>query len=1493
MKEKPKIKIKLPTWQRVLRISVNSFIYFVLGILILLIIAFSITQTSVFKDWLRDTIVEELNSAMNGEISIGKIEGTIFTSIILKNTLVTQNDDTVLSAEHIEVKTSPLKLLFKVIYLRKIEIRNTAVYLKGDSTGTLNISKLFAPSEKEEIDTVKSEFPFAFEVAELQLSEVGFSLQQYDKINSTAEYASINTADLRINDISLRLSAFADINKKTFQLGIKEFSFNPNFTFFNLRSLSGDFFVTSNGVLVSNLNVSTEESDISINAGINQINFFDEFTVEELGNAPLRIQIEAERFSFDDLSTFINDLNILKGKVSLELSADGSLNNLAIDQLTLGFLNTKIQLKGNLYNALNVNDFSIQADLSGSVIDPADPAKLLPSESLPDYSDFGVITFDTLTFTGNPVDFNTIISLRTDKGSDISGFANLNLKEKVKKYDIDLSTRNFDVSAFAGLKTSLNSNLKMKGEGFSPDEMNSNISIISVRSTIGDSYLEDLKLFTIAENGKIESNIELALDSASTFNLVSTFDFSELQDPSYNLEIVSRNLNIGKIISEDELESRFNFELQAEGKGFDPDSLDLFMFMNIHDSYIYEFDIDSTAIIVDIRRNDNGRKIINVISDIADLTISGQYSISTLTDVITAEIQLLQKSFIERYSFLLPEREPGETILTDESKKLLQLEVLSLDYLVDFKDFLTLRFNSSEIEIDGSITGKILATEDSVAFSSRLDINYFKYWNNVDLFFLTRTRLDFDLWNKIQDGSFENVSAYLFFRSNRLYAGSNFYDIGLRTEINDDAVSIAFNSRLEDYLSFRLNGILDVDDEQKTLVTSFDSLIVSYNNLQIYNSENILLGYKNEMFDFNKFKLEIANGHISLDGKFGLSGDGLMNINSQNIEWREIGREVMGIDDATNFDSQINMDGQLKGNFSDPRLLMNISLSDLTYQGKNLGTILSDLDYRNSQLYTEVKFIDSLRTTEFPKLKISGNIPLNFANDLDDSPHYDELDVKIIAEKFDLASLGNAVPSLNDLKGELNINIDVKGKLDNPDFKGNMNIANSSFVLEVNNLRYDFETNVLFNVDEIQIESIYLSNVIGTKYGGTLRGGGEIQLDKFSIANVDLKVRGDLKVLDRISREVNPLVYGDLAIQTDGDIHLTMDRYSTFIDIPINVTVADVNFQLLQTAYQNTSGFIYRFVHYGDTLDYRETSLDSLIRVTEQRRIEQMADGTAASTFDYRVKVNMKTEAKMVIVLSRELNQDLVAVMDGNFELTSKDGRTTSTGQLNLLEGSKLSFIKSFDVTGNVRVEKLDNPLLNITATYRDYYLPLDTLGVAEEVEVAVKIRFNGPLSELGQNFLRDEQNIAVYVGADKIENDEPDPTKSTTDAFLFIIAGRFTDGATTQELNVAANTVANLAGSVLGGFLNRYLGNYVRSVQLRQVGSETKFNLIGRVGDFRYDIGGSTDVFQDLSRANVKIEYPIIRRLLIRLERKEAINETTLSNDMFNELGLKYRIDF
>ena len=251
--------------------------------------------------------------------------------------------------------------------------------------------------------------------------------------------------------------------------------------------------------------------------------------------------------------------------------------------------------------------------------------------------------------------------------------------------------------------------------------------------------------------------------------------------------------------------------------------------------------------------------------------------------------------------------------------------------------------------------------------------------------------------------------------------------------------------------------------------------------------------------------------------------------------------------------------------------------------------------------------------------------------------------------------------------------------------------------------------------------------------------------------------------------------------------------------------------------------------------------------------------------------------------------------MGGDFHYERINGRSDASGELNLLNGSTLEFLKTFEADGTIRFEnQLDNPYLDITATYIDYYYPAGDSVSNNEVKVAVKIIIKGFLKDLDKNLVQNQNSIAVYYGANNIENNTPDPTKTASDAVLFILAGKFTEGASQQDRNAAASTAASLAGSVVGGFLNRQFGDIIRRVELRQIGSVTKFNLVGKAGDIRYSIGGSTNIFQDISQANVKIEYPITNQLLLRLERKQSVIETTSNiNEMINELGLKYRFEF
>jgi len=202
-------------------------------------------------------------------------------------------------------------------------------------------------------------------------------------------------------------------------------------------------------------------------------------------------------------------------------------------------------------------------------------------------------------------------------------------------------------------------------------------------------------------------------------------------------------------------------------------------------------------------------------------------------------------------------------------------------------------------------------------------------------------------------------------------------------------------------------------------------------------------------------------------------------------------------------------------------------------------------------------------------------------------------------------------------------------------------------------------------------------------------------------------------------------------------------------------------------------------------------------------------------------------------------------------------------------------------------------------ANYNSYYI-FSSKGSSNEQPVQVKLKLKGSMDELSTKFAKETDNIAVYVGEDNIKNTVPSPQYDKADAVWFILTGKFKSDLTEADkssaegqINTIQGTATSLAGSLLGGLLSSYLGDYVKSLEVRAAGNQTKFNLSGQISTIKYSFGGTTNVFQDLSAATFRFEIPVIKNFLIRIERRESIGEGSSNNTMINEMGLKYKIEF
>jgi autotransporter translocation and assembly factor TamB len=1479
---------------------VNIFLYSVIGLLIVILLFFGVSQTSTFREYLRKTVIEQANKNLNGTIYIGKIDGTIFTSLILRNTVLNMGKDTLLNADKIELRTSPLQLLLKKIKIRKFEIVQADISLIADSTGSLNISKLTRPSIT---DTSKSTFPFKIEVTNFNLININFNLQRFDFAGSKAHYDVLNVNDLRVNNLKLSLNAFADISNNEFELDLAELSFMPNINNFTLEKLSGQFAVNKRELFANNLKIKTSNSEILLKIKASY-NIFD--SKADFAKAKLDLYIYSSRLNFQDVSPFVPSLNLFKESLAIKINCDGTLKDLTINQIDIKFLNSHLETTGVVKNLDYPKQMFFNAKFKDTYVNQPDISKLLPTLNLPVYEKLGVLRFDTLTISGHPLNFTTNVSLKTDKGRLLAE-ASLNFEQKPLKYNIKFGTIGVDISPFTNIVSNLNCNGTIKGSGTKPDELNAEINFNADGSVLNGNRIDNFSLTADAKNKNIDYDLNLVSDSSS-LNMNGYLTFNPRNEIAYKVAGEVKKLDIYRFVKDSSLISNLNFSINAEGDGFSPDNLNLYLTFLLKNSTINGIFIDSTRAIADIRKNTGNGRVINLISDLADITVTGDFTISNMVDVLTKEVNLVSRITKNKIDEVLPSAHSIQLPTTGITPAIKNIKIrptgdlpASMKYLFEFKDFalLSLFLGNAQIEINGEMSGELRNTRDSIYFSYNTMIDYLKYHNNDDVFFLSKLNLDFNVGNAHQGENLENLLASLHLKTDRIFTGADIRDIQLDVNLKNKIAGLNFSSTMEN-ASIRLDGAVDISNDVIKLF--LDTLDLSYNGFRLINKQKNEIDYARNDINFKNFVLGRDSAELIIKGTLSRYNTQNLNISLNNIKGRDIDTTLMQLQVENAPDANISCTADISGNFTDPMIKFNLNVNNITYKNNNFGSFIGGFNYLNKNLALDFKFISQQLNPNDAALKITGNLPidLEFSGAAERLITSSPLNIKFAADNFNLGAFGDILPVIKKLRGTLKSNFEITGTYKDLKPNGFIELSNVLFVVESNNIEYNAQMKATIQNQNLNLENLVLQNIEGEKDGGKISGSGTAVLNGFKLVASDFNINGDLKVLNEGSKSASPSIYGDLVIGTNGNVEFKMNEDGAFLKAPIIVKKAMLTLPPSQGAYRNTmDSFIYKYLT--DTTLVKKTGMDfeSLVNYSKKGSMQRSTGRMKRSYFNYNIDVTVQDGATIIFVLYKELDQNLTAVLKGDFLYERIDGKSNAQGELTLMEGSTLEFLKTLQAEGTIKFEgDLTNPNLNITATYKDYYFPTDTTtSGGQEVPVAVKIKITGPVKDLGKNFIKEENNIAVYYGADNIDNNTPDPTKDASDATSFLLFGRFFSEMTPQDKNAASNqiskTATSMAGSVIGGFLNSSFGNYVRNLELRQVGTATRFNLSGSVNKFRYTIGGTTDIFQDLSQANIKIEYPILNSLLIRLERRQAIIETNSLNEMIDELGLKYRFEF
>lgn len=1492
-KEKPK--------RSLFRKIVNGFITFFVFIFVLFLILFGYSQTSSFRNLLRENLIEIVSSSTNnGKLYIGDIEGTFLTTLKVYDVALTDSVQTVAYIGKIEIQTSPLQLLLRKIYLRKILLSDIYVKVEEDKNGQLNFAKLFASDESVEEETDKdsgSPFPFRIQVNNFSVSNLNLSNKTYKYLQTDKLYETINSDDLVIENFNLFSRIYADLSKSEIRFILESLSFQPNFKNFTLENLKGSFFLTKDFASVEGLKLITKNTDFTINARVDSLDLLSGAELQQFEKYPVQLEVITPSFNFDDLSSFLDATNFLKGEPSLHLRVQGYFGDLNVEKLDVSFFDTNIKMSGHVKNLHTPEKLYMDVKINNSYVNYENVTKLLPALDLPDYKNIILSNFNA-EYKGEATKFFAKIFGDVNKGK-VDGSMFLDLTKDKLVYDANISTTNLNLFPFLGINTSINSNSKIKGIGTSPNELAANAKI-KINKTIIDGYsIKDLDLSAIGELQKIIIDLKANAENAVIAGN-GIFDFSDTSKTKYDVSAEVKKLDLARFTKMQKDSSDLNLSFSFVGEEFDLDEMKSKLTAKLEPSSFNDHLISQSQIDLIIDKRDSTRTI-SLESDFLDFNIDGQFSLKKAIDLMSYQSEMISRIVsdkIDELNLLKP-----DTLVTDFAAGLdstISNEDISFNYSFYFKDFETVAkfLGLKKLDIAGEGSGVVTNNKNSFGITSDFNIDYFVNVFDTTVIYMSdlETQISFSRNNNINE--FNNLFGSISFNTDRIYANKNFDDIAADIIFNQGKLYFNTGAKLDTNLSFQTDGIMYLRPEYNDI--TLENLDITYEKLDLYNEDVISVKFAGDSLRIDNFNLVSGSAFLALDGLMDENGYLNFILAFSDTSGKTLSKMLVQEGDRP-INGHLKSTTKLRGTLNNPVFDSSLDFTDINIGQYKFGKIICELNYADTLLKTDLRFIDTSKSYINPSLKLFGSIPINlgFTNVDERFVNNKEMDIKLVTNEFIINTFGDVLPYIKNQMGILNANLSINGTTQNPTFSGQVYMDESYLTLRENNLDYNVSFHTVFNNEIITINDFMIKNTLMVANHGQMNGSGKVILSSEGLSEAEFVVKGDLTVLSNKSKEVMPNLYGDLFIGTDGDWVFTYLNGKSNFNGDLVVKKANLTFSAGQVAGTNLSESInYIFIEDTTKISKDDLMLRKLLE-RNSTKTNTVGTNTNSADFDYEMGVTIEDPVEIVFILSKAANQKLTVNAAGTMRFERTSGQQFIQGEFTVLSGSKLEFIKTFAAEGAIRFESdVTDPYLDIISTYQSDYFDVQDQTTKP---VAVKLKLTGPLSNLGRNLTENTDNINVYVGQRNIQDNVPDTRLDVSDAFSFVLIGKFKNDLSADQRTELGNQInseiGNVAGSFLGpvltGFVNSAVGEVVNDIRLGQTQQATTFSISGRIKNVKYTFGGTTDVFQNVNQANVKIEYLFNPNFLMRFERKDPVLQTNSFEEKITELGLKYRFEF
>ncbi|GAB3536848.1 translocation/assembly module TamB domain-containing protein [Pontibacter brevis] len=1374
----------------------KAILKIVLGLILFLLLLFAVVFVAIRFPGVQTKVAQRIAAYISGavdhEVTVGRVDFTFFSNVVLENIKVLDyKDNELLYVGRAEAEIdafsifTPNNLTINTLELE--QPRANLAYYEGSDTLNLNsffsaLGNLFTKDT-----TQKPSEPFNFALNELIIKNGRFT---YDDFNAPRSAYGMDYAHMTFDRISGR---FSEIQlEDTLQVRVANLSAAETRSNTQLHNLDTRMTYASTFWEWDELDLQVDQSNLQhyIRFDYNRFGDFSHF----IDSVSMTANLQDSRIYSKDIATFAPQLqeyneNLLVN--SLELK--GKVNNFSATNVDLEYgENTHIVGRINADGLPNFEETFANLRLQPSTINARDIRQFLPQDAYEIAARLGTVSLEG-RFLGFYNDFVANGDFRTALGN-VKSDINLKIDDNTRasSYNGYVTTNGFNIGRLLDVEDQIRTismSGRLEGSGFTLQDAN-----LKVNATVNQVQILDYNYQNLVANGVLRNQTFVGQVAVNDPNLVIRADgkvslasgrkaFNMLADLErvnlQALQLTSRPLVISA-------HANLNF------KGL---SLDTFEGTASFDSAYVSYQgnqiaVDSVLIQSEIA---DGTRSLFLNSDPLALRVTGDFNYTTLIEDLETMVQEYKLNFESNEAATAAYYNRKTATGTNEYALTYNLYLKEINPLLEL--FLPELVVSNNATVEGSfrhgqtVIFQMFADIDTVVYD-----DYILYGNSIEL-----------NTSKLQQNP--DVLAAALFTSQRqeLPGAGTTEDFFLEGIWNERTIEFSTAIRQpEQNNRAMITGDLNFLQNQVQIVFDQSNITLQQNPWAFVPGNTLYISEGGRRLVFENFALTNQEQVIRAEGTVSDDPDSRLLLNVEHFQLNNLNPLL-----SMQIEGELTAEMVAQDVYARTLLTAAMQVDSFYLDQVYIGNIVGNTDWSNAQQRAEVDI--GIQRENRKVLTVTGNY--------NPQAQEDQLDLLAV---MDQANLKLVEPVLNtlfsDLEGTMEGRIRILGSLEYPVLKGSVMVSNGQFTFDYLNTTYRVNDRVYFGPNSISFRNAQLRDIYGNS--ATVTGG--IAHDGFTNMVIDMEARYRNFMVLNTSEAQNELFYGTAFATGTASVLGPVEN----LNINVNARSEENTRIVLPLDYQTDvarKDFI-RFVN--------KTPADSTgvnVEAEEQR--------VNLSGINMNFELDVTDDAYFEIIIDRTTgdvirgsgNGQIRMTIDtrGDFHMYGGFEITEGAYNLKLLEGL---VTKEFAVVPGGTITWNGDPVngvMDITAHYTQMASlsslttssVLDNTSSVGRYPITAVIELTGPLLspeiDLGLSFDEVPQNVqtALLPTINAIKND---PSELNRQVFSLLVLQRLSPtGTLAFDGSIGAGAVGGSLGSLLSGQLNSLFNSIDTNLQV------------------------------------------------------------------------------